>query len=131
MQLLTRFNAIIFVLIAILVLFMIYGQGIMTRSTSHQSSIPKDVRLGEMIMMLPLAILPIMAFYATRKGSRPIGILVFVIGSLMMASSVIFLLIRATPFGIGNMQGGVSVPLLVLLAIGAYLLILGLRKIQR
>src|SRR5574337_1141734 len=103
----------------------------MNRISSHQSATPQGVRLGEAILFLPLAVLPIMAFYATKKGSRQMGILTVVIGGLMVASSVIFLLVRETPFDIGNTQGGISISFLVLLATGSYILILGLRKIQR
>lgn len=127
----TKFNAIILVSIAILVLFIVYGQDVLTRATSHQSSIPRDVRLGETVMVLPLAVLPFLVYYATKKNSRPFGILIIVIGSLMITSSAIFLLIRETPFAMGNTQGGISIPFLILLATGAYLLILGLRKIHR
>lgn len=127
----TKFNAIILVSIAILVLFVVYGQDVLTRVVNHQSSTPRDVRLGETVMVLPLAVLPFLAYYATKKNSRPFGILIIVIGSLMITSSVIFLLIRETPFAMGNTQGGISIPFLILLATGAYLIILGLRKIQR
>src|SRR5574337_574465 len=101
----------------------------MTRTASHQSSIPRDVRLGETVMVLPLAVLPFLAYYATKKNSRPFGILIIVIGSLIITISAVFLLIRETPFAMGNTQGGISIPFLILLATGAYLLILCLRKI--
>ena len=127
----TRFNAIILALVVILVLFLVYGQGILNRTASHQSTVSQGVRLGEVVLLMPLAVLPIMAFYATKSGTRQIGILTVVIGGLMVASSVIFLLIRETPFDIGNAQGGISISFLVLLATGSYILILGLRKILR
>lgn len=127
----TKFNAMILALVLILGLFLVYGQDMLNRTASHQSAVPKGVRFGEAVLLIPLAVLPIMAFYVTKKGSRQMGILTVVIGGLMVASSVIFLLIRETPFDIGNAQGGISVSSLVLLATGSYILILGLRKIQR
>lgn len=126
----TKFNVIILALVVILGLFLVYGQDILNRTASHQSAMSKGTRFGEAILLLPLAVLPIMAFYATKKGFRQMGILTVIIGSLMVASSVIFLLIRETPFDIGNTQGGVSISFLILLATGSYIITLGLRKIR-
>lgn len=127
----TGFNAIILALVVILGLFLVYGQDMLNRTSSHQSTVPQGVRLGEAVLLLSLAVLPMMALYVTKKGSRQIGILTVVIGGLMVSSSVIFLVIRETPFDIGNTQGGISISFLVLLATGSYILILGLRKIRR
>ena len=127
----TKFNAIILVLVVILGLFLVYGQDMLNRTASHQSTMPQSMRLGEAVLLLPLAVLPIMAFYATKKGSRQMEILTVVIGGLMVVSSVTFLLIRETPFDIGNTQCGISTSFLVLLTTGSYILTLGLRKILR
>lgn len=127
----TGLNTIILALVVILGLFLVYGQDMLNRTARHQSTMSQGAGLGEAVLLLPLAVLPIMAFYTTKKGSYQMGILTVVIGGLMVASSVIFLLIRETPFDIGNTQGGISIPFLVLLATGSYVLILGLRKIRR
>ena len=129
--LLTKFNAIILVLVVILGLFLVYGQDMLSQIASRQSTVPQGVRLGEAVLLLPLAVLPIIIFYVTKKGSHQMGILTVVIGGLMVTSSVIFLWIRETPFDSVNTQGGISISFLILLATGSYILTLGLKKIQR
>lgn len=79
---------------------------------------------------LPSSVLPIVAYYVTKKEeSQILGLIILITGITIAIGSVASLLVQGIPMFIDR-QGISLISFGAVLAVGFYIVILGLKKVQ-
>lgn len=114
-----------------LILILVYGFDILFTIYFEKTFLPFDAQIRGIIIGIPAAVLPILAFFLSRKiKSNLIGVLVFSTGIIMMSGSL-----AAATFidqGVSDLEsfGKNIVSLLPVVGLGMFIIILGISKLN-
>lgn len=114
-----------------LILILVYGFDILFTIYFEKTFLPFDAQIRGIIIGIPAAVLPILAFFLSRKiKSNLIGVLVFSTGIIMMSGSL-----AAATFidqGVSDLEsfGKNIASLLPVVGLGMFIIILGISKLN-
>lgn len=114
-----------------LILILVYGFDILFTIYFEKTFLPFDTQIRGIIIGIPAAVLPILAFFLSRKiKSNLIGVLVFSTGIIMMSGSL-----AAATFidqGVSDLEsfGKNIASLLPVVGLGMFIIILGISKLN-
>lgn len=114
-----------------LILILVYGFDILFTIYFEKTFLPFDAQIRGIVIGIPAAVLPILAFFLSRKiKSNLIGVLVFSTGIIMMSGSL-----AAATFidqGVSDLEsfGKNIASLLPVVGLGMFIIILGISKLN-
>lgn len=114
-----------------LILILVYGFDILFTIYFEKTFLPFDAQIRGIIIGIPAAVLPILAFFLSRKiKSNLIGVLVFSTGIIMMSGSL-----AAATFidqSVSDLEsfGKNIASLLPVVGLGMFIIILGISKLN-
>lgn len=114
-----------------LILILVYGFDILFTIYFEKTFLPFDTQIRGIIIGIPAAVLPILAFFLSRKiKSNLIGVLVLSTGIIMMSGSL-----AAATFidqGVSDLEsfGKNIASLLPVVGLGMFIIILGISKLN-
>lgn len=122
--------AIIMAVIA-LGLIIAYGLDVVAGVFYSKGFLPFNAATRGIVLGLPSSVLPIIAYYVTKKEeSQILGLVILITGIVIALGSVASLLLQGMPTSAATRQGSVLFTFGAVLAVGFYIAILGLKKVQ-
>jgi len=111
-------------------LIIIYGLDVATGVFYSRGFIPINAATRGIVLGLPSSVLPIIAYYITKKEeSQILGLIILITGITIAIGSVASLLIQGMPTS-ASLQTSVMFSFGAVLAVGFYIAVLGLKKVQ-
>lgn len=129
-QALMRLKIAIIMATIALGLIMIYGLDVATEVFYSKGFLPFNAATRGIVFGLPSAVLPIIAYYVTKKeDSQILGLVILITGIAITLGSVASLLIQGISMS-AALQARELFSFGAVLAVGFYIAILGLKKVQ-
>ena len=125
-----RLKIAIIMAVVALGLIIIYGLDVTAVVFYSKGFLPFNAATRGIVLGLPSSVLPIIAYYITKKeDSQTLGLMILITGILIALGSVASLLIQGIPMS-PSKQGSTLFSFGAVLAVGFYIAILGLKKVQ-
>lgn len=111
-------------------LIIVYGLDVAAGVFYSKGFLPFNAATRGIVLGLPSSVLPIIAYYVTKKEeSQILGLVILITGIVIALGSVASLLLQGMPTSTTR-QGSVLFSFGAVLAVGFYIAILGLKKVQ-
>lgn len=111
-------------------LIIVYGLDVAAGVFYFKGFLPFNAATRGIVLGLPSSVLPIIAYYVTKKEeSQILGLVILITGIVIALGSVASLLLQGMPTSTTR-QGSTLFSFGAVLAVGFYITILGLKKVQ-
>lgn len=111
-------------------LIITYGLDVAAGVFYSKGFLPLDAATRGLVFGLPSSVLPIVSYYITKKEeSQILGLIILITGITIAIGSVASLVIQGIPMS-ATRQGISLISFGAILAVGFYIAVLGLKKVQ-